>query len=175
MAAIFSAWRARLAERLVPADSTLPPLILVPGHKPSQEQKCLTVAKRLRSGRSRSGSSSPIVTPSPLMRVRSTPAQLASCWRTSNSARALLPARGVLPRSTWPGRALEQSLQLGVALAQVAGNVVVHRQRLLEHEQVLLAPVARQRLGDVLLAGLDAAVAVRASTSGRARRPRCRG
>jgi hypothetical protein len=50
MAASFSAWRTRLAERLVLADSTLPPLILVPGHTPSQEQKCLTLAKRLGSG-----------------------------------------------------------------------------------------------------------------------------
>ena len=45
IAAIFSAGRARLAERLVPEDSTLPPPILVLGHSPSQEQKCLTFAK----------------------------------------------------------------------------------------------------------------------------------
>ncbi len=30
----------------------------------------------------------------------SAPAQFASCWRTSNSARALLPTLGALPRST---------------------------------------------------------------------------
>jgi len=107
MAAIFSAWRARLAERLVPEDSTLPPLILVPGHSPSHEQKCLTVAKRLTSGPISVSSFITTVTPSPLIRVRSTPAQLASLWRTSNSWRALLPARGANPRSTlwtwrWP-------------------------------------------------------------------------
>ena len=50
MTAIFNACRARLAESLVVADSTLPLLILVPEHSPSQEQKCLTLAKRLSSG-----------------------------------------------------------------------------------------------------------------------------
>ncbi|MCY1297113.1 hypothetical protein D9M70_465400 [compost metagenome] len=40
------------------------------------------------------------------------------------------------------------------------GDVVVHGQCLAQHEQVLLAPVARQGLGDLLGAGLDAAVAV---------------
>ena len=40
----------RLADLLVLADKTLPPLILVPGHRPSHEQKCLTVSNRLRSG-----------------------------------------------------------------------------------------------------------------------------
>ena len=45
MAAIFNAWRARLAERFVLEARTLPPLILVPGLSPSQEQKCLTLAK----------------------------------------------------------------------------------------------------------------------------------
>jgi hypothetical protein len=35
---------------LVLDDSTLPPLILLLGHSPSHEQKCLTLAKRLMSG-----------------------------------------------------------------------------------------------------------------------------
>ena len=55
----------------------LPPLILVPGLSPNHEQKCLTVGNRLKS---RPISVSIFVTaakPSPLMRVRSTPAQLA--------------------------------------------------------------------------------------------------
>ena len=51
-------------------------------------------------------------------------------------------------------------MELRVALAQVAGDVVVHRQCLAQHEQVLLAPVAGQCLGDLRDAGLDAAIAV---------------
>jgi len=35
-----------------------------------------------------------------------------------------------------------QRLQLGIALNQVPCNVVVHRQRLAQHEQVFIAPVA---------------------------------
>ncbi len=42
----------------------------------------------------------------------------------------------------------------------MAGNVVIHSQRLTQHEQVLFAPVAGQRFRDFLRAGLDAAVAV---------------
>jgi transposase len=75
----------------VRADSTLPPLILLAGHRPSQEQKCLTLAKRLRSVLISLKIFITEPRTSPLMRVRSAPAQLASCWRTSNSARALLP------------------------------------------------------------------------------------
>ena len=37
---------ARLAQRLVLPLSSLPPVILVPGHKPNQEVKCLMVGKR---------------------------------------------------------------------------------------------------------------------------------
>ena len=35
---------------MVPEDSTLPPLFFLPGHSPGQEQKCLTLANRRRSG-----------------------------------------------------------------------------------------------------------------------------
>lgn len=79
------------------ADSTLPPLILLAGHRPSQEQKCLTLAKRLRSVLISLKIFITEPRTSPLMRVRSAPAQLASCWRTSNSARALLPVLGAFP------------------------------------------------------------------------------
>jgi len=34
---------------LIRADNTLTPLILMAGHNPSQEQKCLTLPKRLKS------------------------------------------------------------------------------------------------------------------------------
>lgn len=79
MAAIFNAWRTRLAERLVRAESTLPPLIFVAGDSPSQEQKCLTLAKRLKSVPISLKIFITESRPSPLMRVRSAPAQLASC------------------------------------------------------------------------------------------------
>ena len=39
-------WAARLAQRLVWPLITLPPVIFVPGHRPSQEVKCLMVPKR---------------------------------------------------------------------------------------------------------------------------------
>ena len=109
-----SAWRALLAERLVPEDSTLPPLIFVLGQSPSQEQKCLTLAKRLTSGPISVSSFITAVTPSPLMRVRSTPAQLADDWRASNSTRDLLPAFGARPRST---QALPRSPSSACSLA----------------------------------------------------------
>jgi len=100
MAAIFNACLARLAERLVPEDRTLPPLILVPGYRLSHEQKCLTLAKRLKSGPISASSFITALTPNPLMHVRSTPAQLVSAWRTSNSRRTMLPDIGALSRST---------------------------------------------------------------------------
>ena len=43
------AWAARLAQGLVALESTLPPEIFVPEHRPSQEVKCFTLAKRVRS------------------------------------------------------------------------------------------------------------------------------
>lgn len=95
MAASLSAWRARLAQRRVRADSTLPPLILVPEHKHSQEQKCLTLAKRLRSGPISDSTVSTEVTAIPLIRVRSTPAQRASAVRRSNRGVFLPPRLGV--------------------------------------------------------------------------------
>ena len=42
----------------------------------------------------------------------------------------------------------------------------VHRQRLTQHEEVLVAPVAGQRLGDLLGAGFDAAVPVQGQRLG---------
>jgi acetyl-CoA carboxylase carboxyltransferase component len=52
----------------------------------------------------------------------------------------------------------EERFDLGIALLHALGQVVENRQRLLEQEQVLVAPVVGQRLGNVVLAGLDAAV-----------------
>lgn len=71
------AWRARLAARLVLDDNIFPPLILVPGHSPSQEQKCLTLAKRARLSPISVSNFMTVVAARPLMRVTSTPAQLA--------------------------------------------------------------------------------------------------
>jgi hypothetical protein len=39
-------WAARLAQRSVLPLSSLPPVILMPGHRPSQEVKCMTEGKR---------------------------------------------------------------------------------------------------------------------------------
>ena len=50
MAARRSACAARLAVRLEALESTLPPEILVPGQRPSQEAKCLALLKRDKSG-----------------------------------------------------------------------------------------------------------------------------
>jgi hypothetical protein len=52
---------------------TLPPVILVPGHKPSQEVKCLSVGKRDMSVPTSETTTSAVVTSMPSMRVRSTP------------------------------------------------------------------------------------------------------
>jgi hypothetical protein len=73
--------------------------------------------------------------PNPLIRVRSAPAQLANCRRTSNAVCALLPVRGVLPKPTlMADRSGEQLPQFLVALAQMPPDVVIHSQRLLQHE-----------------------------------------
>src|ERR1700687_5684700 len=88
--ASLSAWRTRLVEHGVRALRTLPPLIFVPGHSPSHEQKCLTLAKRLRSGPISERIVITVVTDRPLMRVRSTPAQRATAARASNCGAFLL-------------------------------------------------------------------------------------
>lgn len=71
---------------------------------------------------------------------------------------------------------VQQPARLGVALDQVLGDVVLHRQRLTQHEQVFLAPVARQRLGDLFGAGLGAGCGgVVPAPTDPAHRPRWRG
>ncbi len=66
-----------------------------------------------------------------------------------------LLARGLADLHTG-GRAFgQQRLQFRVALAQMSGDIVVHSQRLPEHEQVLFAPMTGERTHDVLLAGLN--------------------
>ncbi len=57
----------------------LPTLILVAGHNPSQEQQCLTLTKWARSLPISPKIFMTVSSPNPLMRVRSAPAQLASC------------------------------------------------------------------------------------------------
>ena len=52
------------------------------------------------------------------------------------------------------------TLHLGITLGELAAAEVEGAERLLEREQVLVAPVAQQARGDLILAGLDAAVAV---------------
>src|ERR1039457_2488492 len=63
----------RLATRLLAPESTLPPEIFVPGHRPSQEAKCLTVLKRDRSGPTSAIIFNAVPTSMPSIRVRSTP------------------------------------------------------------------------------------------------------
>lgn len=100
----------------------------------------------------------------PGMRVRSTP--LAS----NSAARAL--KRGVILRrraafgrtQTGVGQRVDleraqQTLKLAVALRDLAGVGVIQRQGLLQGEQMLRAPVARERGGNLGLVGLDAPVA----------------
>jgi hypothetical protein len=72
---------ARLADRWVPLDSTLPSMMLAPEHRPSQEQKRLAVAKRLTSGPTPLSNFIITVTLSALMCVRPTPAQAANRTR----------------------------------------------------------------------------------------------
>ena len=72
-AAMRSAWAARLEQRLVALDKTLPPEILVSGHSPSQDVKCLTEGKRRKSGPISLMTFRAVLVPMPGMRVRSTP------------------------------------------------------------------------------------------------------
>src|SRR4051794_17165101 len=67
------AWAARLTHRLVLPLITLPPVILVPGHKPSHDVKCLTVGNLDISCPISESTTSAVVTSMPSMRVRSTP------------------------------------------------------------------------------------------------------
>src|SRR5664279_1801696 len=72
-AAIRKAWAARLATRLVLPLMTLPPVIFVPGHKPSQLAKCPHEGKRDMSAPISEITARAVVTLMPSMRVRSTP------------------------------------------------------------------------------------------------------
>ena len=83
-AASRSAWAARLAQRLVMPLRPKPPVILVPGHKPIHDAKCLSLAKRDMSVPVSLMTASAVLTPRPSMRVRSTPHILNSCVRRSN-------------------------------------------------------------------------------------------
>ena len=73
MAAIFNAWATRLAVRFVAPDNSLPSEILVPGHKPSHEAKCLALLERARSGPTSAMTFNAVVVSMPSMAVRSTP------------------------------------------------------------------------------------------------------
>ncbi|MCY1370248.1 hypothetical protein D9M69_573330 [compost metagenome] len=73
-----------MAQRLVLPLMTLPPVILVPGHKPSQEAKCLSLGNLPMSAPTSETTTSAVVTSMPSMRVRSTPHIWKSCVRRSN-------------------------------------------------------------------------------------------
>lgn len=68
----------------MPEGSVLLPLIFVAGQRRSHEQKCLTLAKWLRSGPISERIVITAATDRPLMRVRTTPAQRASAACASN-------------------------------------------------------------------------------------------
>ena len=73
-----------MAQRLVLPLIALPPVILVPGHKPIHDAKCLSLGKRDMSAPVSLMTASAVVTSMPSMRVRSTPHILNSCVRRSN-------------------------------------------------------------------------------------------
>jgi len=90
---------ARLSTRWVLPLITLPPVILVPGHRPSQDVKRSRVGKGDLSEPTSETTASAVVTSTPSMRVRSTPYLLNNCVRRSNfgALRAhprLLPLEG---------------------------------------------------------------------------------
>jgi hypothetical protein len=97
----------------------LPPVILLPGHRPSQEAKCLSLAKRLMSVPVSLTTARAVVTSMPSMRVRSTP-HIWKSWRRGSNLGAL--RHGILHHRSWnvaPDRArrLDHSLKLEKQLA----------------------------------------------------------
>jgi len=78
---------------------TLPPVILVPGHSPNHEAKCLSDGKRDISAPTSETTAKAVVTLMPSMRVRSTPHILNSWARKSN----LGALRGMLFFLLFPG------------------------------------------------------------------------
>ena len=86
---------ARLAERLVLADGTLPPQTLVPGHSPSHEHKRITLAKHLKSGPISARSFITVVTPIPSTQIRSMSVQFAIACRKANAGLFLKHRLGV--------------------------------------------------------------------------------
>ena len=129
----------------------------------------MTLAKRLRSGPISDSSFITAVTPSPWMRVRSTPAQLASALAQHRIRRAAccLRAAACPDRPGMLAQFAQQRLQLGVALGQMLARC----------RRTSPAPGAARTgarrascrvsaLAISLGAGLDAAVRWRASTFG---------
>ena len=129
------------------ADRTLPPLILVPGHSPSHEQKCLTLAKRLKSGPISDSTVSTEVTASPLMRVRSTPAQRASAVRRSKPG-VFLPARLAGPASltSWRPSGASNACSLASHSVRRWARLSYDSSRVGEHHYFLFALAHCHRL-----------------------------
>lgn len=69
-------------------------------------------------------------------------------------------ARGFAQIDVALSKSPQLDLQLRVAFAQMPRDVVIRCQRLAQHEQMLAAPVAGQRLGDLFCGRLHAAIAV---------------
>jgi hypothetical protein len=133
-----------LTARLLALEDTLPPEILVPGHRLSQEAKCLALLQRDNSGPTSASTFSKVAVSMPSMRVRSTPQRRNSAVRRSNFA----ALRG-RPRP-------QELLQLLVALRDRLPVGIVEGNGLLQGEQMFLPPVAFERFDDLLFARADA-------------------
>jgi hypothetical protein len=146
-AAIFSAWRAWLAERLVPEDSTLPPLILVPRAQTEPGAEVLDageaadiwayLGEQLHHHRH----------PQPVDagEVHAGPVGQALA-NVVLHARLAARARQLAQGDLGPRPLVRQPVQPSIAVGQVPPDVVVHRQRLLEHKQVAFGPRAGRKV-----------------------------
>ena len=101
---------ARLADRRVRDDSTLPPDILLLGARQSQEVKCFAVGQAVRSVPHSPISLSASEGPSPWIWVRSTPSTQCSAARTSKAGAltcfVMVPRWRQLADRSWPLRSV---------------------------------------------------------------------
>src|SRR3546814_18345584 len=86
---------ARLAETLVLPLRRLPPETFVPGLRASQAAKCFSLAQALLSVPVSESTASPVLSPIPLISVRSTPVRLYWSVRASYARPFLLSRFGL--------------------------------------------------------------------------------
>jgi hypothetical protein len=141
---------------------TLPPVILVPGHSPSQDAKCLSlelghIGADLADDNEGRGHVDAVD-------ARQVHAAHLEQPRAQIELRRVARLRALLALGRFGLAGLQRlqlRLDLGVALGQLRAAEVEGRQRLLQSKQVLASPVALQAGGDLVGAGLDAHVAQR--------------